>query len=166
MSLDGVSSMSPELKAFIAMVRTYTRDHPELNRLTAGHESGERMIAFAVADALSLYNSTPPFTGMTLQQLLQKNMHSLLLRLTVITLLESVALLSARNHLNYSAGGLNVGMNDKAPLLMNFLQYYKASTDQQLQRVKIALNIESILGADQFGVASEYWFVNNSFLAY
>ena len=82
------------------------------------------------------------------------------MRMTVIALIESVGLLQTRNHINYSNGGLNVGVNDKTPMLMNWLQYYKASTEQMKQRVKIALNIEGILGPSNVGAASELWSVN------
>lgn len=163
---DVVVGMSEEMLAVVTAVRTFMRDHPELNRLTRGEESSNRMIAFAVNDALSLYNLTPPVTRKTLRQLLDDQQAHLLIRLTVCTLIESVSLLMARNHLNYSAGGLNVGMNDKAPLLMNFLQYFKASTDQLLLRVKVAENINALLDPNRPGVVSEYWVTNSNFLQF
>lgn len=164
--LQGISGLSPAMKTFVQVVRDYTRDHPELNRLIAGQESNDRLIAWAVLDALSLFNGTPYLTNLSLEDLLSRNQHSLLLRLTVITLVESVGLLQTRNHLNYSNGGLNVGVNDKTPLLMNWLQYFKASTMDLLQRVKVALNIEGILGPTNTGVFSEIYAVNRSYLAY
>ena len=48
---------------------------------------------------------------------------------TVVALIESVGLLQTRNHLNYSTGGINVGTNDKTPLLMQWLQYYRSFTE-------------------------------------
>ena len=86
--------------------------------------------------------------------------------MTVCSVIESVALLQTRNHINYSDGGTNVGVNDKTPLLMNLLQYYKAFTTQQKQRVKVALNIEGILGPSQSGVHSELFSVNATYAAY
>lgn len=152
--------MSDTMRGFVQLVRLYTRDFPELNRLVAGEESSDRQIAWAVLDALADFNGTPHLTNLSLDDLLQRNQHALLMRMTVIALIESVGLLQTRNHINYSNGGLNVGVNDKTPMLMNWLQYYKASTEQMKQRVKIALNIEGILGPSNVGAASELWSVN------
>jgi len=166
MALQGITGLSPAMKAFVQIVREYMRDHPELNRLTQGQETNDRLIAWSVLDALSYFNGSPPMIGtFSLEDLLNRNQHSLLLRLTVITVMESVGLLQTRNHINYSNGGLNVGVNDKTPLIMNWLQYYKASADQLLLRVKVAMNIEGILGPSNRGVHSELWFVNASYFS-
>lgn len=164
--LQGIDGVTPTMQAFVAVVRDYLRDHAELNRLIAGQETNDRMIAWAVLDAISLFNGTPHFTTLSLEDLLSRNQHSLVLRLTTITLLESVGLLQTRNHINYSNGGLNVGVNDKTPLILQWLQYFKASTMELMQRVKVALNIEGILGPSNTGVHSEYWAVNSTYLAY
>jgi hypothetical protein len=166
MTLEGIEGMSVEMQAMVVAVREYMRDYPELNRLTAGQESSNRMIAFAIQDAVSQYNMTPPMTRIALRDILALEGRYLLVRMVVTTLIESVALLSMRNHLNYSVGGMNVGINDKAPLMMNFLQYYKASTDQLLQRMKTAININSILGSEHYGMPSEYWIVNSNLLQF
>lgn len=166
MALQGIQGMSPTFQSFVQMVRLYLRDIPELNRLIAGEESSDRMIAWAVLDAIDTFNGTPHFTQMSLEDLLAKNQRSLLLRMTVVALLESVGLLQTRNHLNYSDGGINVGVNDKTPLIMNWLQYYKSFTEQKLQHVKVAINIEGILGPNNPGIHSELWAVNSSYLSY
>jgi hypothetical protein len=46
------------------------------------------------------------------------------------------------------------------------LKYYKASTEQMKQRVKVALNIEGILGTSNIGVHSELWAVNSTYAAF
>lgn len=164
--LQGFPGMSQTYRDFVQMVRFYTRDFPELNRIVSGEESSDRQIAWAVLDALSDFNGTPHFTSMTLEDLLSRNQHSLLLRMTTIVLIESVGLLQTRNHINYSNGSINVGVNDKTPMLMNWLQYFKATTEQMKARVKVALNIEGILGPTNSGVHSELWFVNSTYAAY
>jgi hypothetical protein len=166
MSLDGIPNMSEDFRNFVYTVRTYTRDYPELNRLIRGEESTDRQIAWAILDALEDFNGTPPIMTLTLDYLLKRHQHSLLLRMTVITLIESVGLLQTRNHLNYSDGGINVGVNDKTPLLMNWLNYYKSTTEQMKQRVKVAFNIESILGPGNSGVHSELWSINSTFIGF
>lgn len=164
--LQGIEHLSDTMKTFVQVVREYMRDHPELNRLIAGQETNNRLIAWSVLDAVSLFNISGHQTAYTMEQLLAMNHHYLLLRLTVITILESVGLLQTRNHINYSDGGLNVGVNDKTPLIMNWLQYFKASTQQLLQQVKVSLNISGILGSSNVGVHSEYWAINYSYLMY
>lgn len=162
-SLPGASDA---FRSFVQMVRLYMRDFPELNRITAGEETSDRQIAWAVLDAMSDFNGTPHLTTYLLEDLLQINQQALLLRMTVISIIESVGLLQTRNHINYSDGGLNVGVNDKTPMLMNWLQYYRSFTDQMKQRVKVALNIQGILGPSNSGVHSEYWAVNATYAAY
>jgi hypothetical protein len=165
-NLQGLPGVTPTFRAFVQMVRLFTRDFPELNRIVAGEESSDRQIAWATLDALADFNGTPHFTSMSLDELLQRNQQALMLRMTVISLIEQVGLLQTRNHLNYSVGGINVGVNDKTPMLMQWLQYFKASTEQMKQRVKVALNIEGILGPSNSGVFSEYWAVNGTYAQY
>jgi hypothetical protein len=164
--LQGIPHMSHWFRDFVQMVRLYHRDFPELNRIVAGEESSDRQIAWAVLDAVSDFNGTPHFTALSLEDLLQKQQTALVLRMTTISLIESVGLLQTRNHINYSNGGINVGVNDKTPMLMNWLQYYKAFTEQMKQRVKVAINIEGILGPSNSGVHSELWAVNATYAAY
>jgi hypothetical protein len=165
-TLQGIPGMTDPFRAFVQMVRLYTRDFPELNRLTRGEESSDRQIAWAVLDALADFNGTPHFTDFRLETLLHMHQQALLLRMTTIALIESVGLLQTRNHINYSNGGITVGVNDKTPMLMNWLQYYKATTDQLKQRVKVAINIGSILGPTNTGVHSEYWAVNATYASF
>lgn len=165
--LQGVQALSPIMQQFVQVVRLYMRDHPQLNRLVAGEESSDRMIAWATMDALSDFNGTPPLIGtFSLEALLQRDQQALLLRMVTCSLLESVGLLQTRNHVNYSNGGINVGVNDKTPLIMNWLQYFKGTTEQMKQRVKVTFNIEQILGPNNPGVHSEIWSVNSSYLSY
>ena len=166
MSLEGIPQVTEEFRSFVGLVRAYMRDYPELNRLVRGEESTDRQIAWAVLDAIYDFNGTPPITTHSLSTLLQTQQHSLLLRMVTVTLLESVGLLQTRNHLNYSDGGINVGVNDKTPLIMQWLSYYKATTEQMKQRVKVAMNIESIMGPGNIGVHSEIWSVNASWIGF
>ena len=166
MSLQGLPGMSPAFRNFVQEVRYFTRDIPELNRLTAGEESSDRQIAWAVLDALSDFNGTPHLTTMLLEDFLERNQRHLLLRMTVVSLIESVGLLQTRNHINYSNGGVNVGVNDKTPMLMNWLQYFKSSTEQKKTRFKVAINIEGMMGGGGSGVSSELWFVNGTYASF
>ena len=164
--LQGIPWMSQTFQDFVQLVRLYMRDFEELNRIISGEETSDRMIAWAALDALSDFNGTPHLTNYTLEDLLQRNQQYLLLRMTVCSVIESVGLLQTRNYISYSDGGVNVGINSSTPILMNWLQYYKAFTTQQKQRVKVALNIEGILGPSQSGIHSELFSVNATYAAY
>jgi hypothetical protein len=124
------------------------------------------MLAWCVLDALSNFNGQTPITHYTLEDLLAHEQQHLLLRMTAECVLESVGLLQTRNHINYSDGGLNVGVNDKTPMLQNWLQYFRGFTEQRLQKVKVSLNISSILGSGDVGSHSELWAVNGSWFPY
>jgi hypothetical protein len=156
--------VSEAMRQLVALVRLFLRDYPELNRLVCGEESSDRQIAWAILDALSDFNGTPPFTTYALEDLLARNLHHLLMRMTAITLIESVGLLQSRNHINYSAGGVTVGVSDKTPLLLTWLQYFQAKTEQMKVRAKVALNIEGLLtGGSPSGLHSEYWAVHMTY---
>ncbi len=164
--LQAVIPLSRTIREFCPVVRAYLRDMPELNRLVAGVETGDRFIAWSILDAVSLFNGTPHFTSFTLDELFAYQQQYLMLRLTVQTILESVGLLQTRNHINYSNGGINVGVNDKTPMIQSWLQLFSARTDQMITRTKVALNIGGILGVGNTGVHSEYWIVHQSYAAF
>lgn len=150
-----VPSAQLELNNFIQQMRTFLRDYAELNRLIAGVEHSNRQIVWAIGDALDDFNTTPPFTRFDLSNFPSK---SLLVRAVTITLLESLGLLQTRNQLNFSDGGLSVGINDKTPYIQSWLQLFKNSYEEKKQRLKVAYNIETAWGG---GIHSEYRFVNN-----
>jgi hypothetical protein len=144
-----------ELNAMAAQVRSFLRDYAELNRLIAGEESSNRQIVWAIFDALDDFNTSPPFTFFDLSGFPSK---SLLVRGTVISLLESIGLLQTRNHLSFSDGGLQVGVSDKTPFIQSWIQLFRNSYEEKKMRLKTAYNIESAWGG---GLQSEYRFINN-----
>ena len=160
MSQTPLPSASARMNEMIAYIRLYMRDFPELNRLIAGYESSPRMIAWAIVDALDDWNTTPPFIGnASLDNFPSKH---LLARGAVISLLESVAMLQMRNQLQFTDGGITVSVNDKAPMLMQFISMMKAGYEDKKARMKSSLNIEmAMVGSGHF---SEYFVVNGTYL--
>jgi len=155
-----IPSASARMNQIIIMVQEYMRDAPELNRLIQGQESSPRQIAWAVLDALDYYNSTPPFMGrVSLHNF--PSMH-LLLRLAVATLLESISLLQARNHLTFSDGGITVSVSDKHQMLMSWAQMYRASAEQRTRHIKRAINVEMAMQGT--GAFSEYFVINGVYI--
>lgn len=144
-----------QLDRFVQQIRTFMRDYPELNRLVSGVESSNRQIIWAIFDALDEFNTEPPFTSFALENFPSKH---LLVRMTVISLLQSIGLLMTRNQITFSDGGITVGINDKTPLIQSWLQLFMNSYEDKKKKLKVAYNIETAWGG---GVFSEYRFVNN-----
>ena len=143
------------LAQFVGLIRAFMRDHAELNRLIVGQEHSDRLIAWAVIDAMEDFNTTPPMTSFQLNNFPSKS----LLRIgTVINLLESVGLLMTRNHLSFSDGGVTTGgLSDKTPLIQSWIQLFTNKYEEKKQKLKIALNIEGGWGG---GIHSEYLWTN------
>lgn len=137
------------------VVRTFMRDFPQLNRLIRGVENSNRLIYWAIDDALEDWNTTPPLIGAVAINTFPSK--RLLVRGAVINLLESVGLLQTRNHLTFSDGGIQVGVSDKTPLIQSWLQYFKNDYEQKKLKLKVSMNIEGAWGG---GVNSEYLWVN------
>jgi hypothetical protein len=110
-----IPSSHLELNALVNQVRSFMRDYPELNRLIAGYESSNRQIMWAILDCLDDYNTSPPFSAFGISNFPSK---SLLVRGVVCSLLESIGLLQTRNHLQFTDGGIQVGVNDKTPFIL------------------------------------------------
>jgi hypothetical protein len=155
--LQGLAQPSSEaLVAHIQGVRLFMRDFAELNLLLRGEESSDRAITWATMDFLSDFNGTTPFSSFSLDDLFARNLMHLAVRGTVISLLQSLMIFYARNHLPFSDGGLSVGINDKAPLIMSMLNFFQSAYEQNKRMVKTAINIESIMDSGPSGVHSDY----------
>lgn len=153
-------TLPPKLLNTIALIRAKLRDYPELNRLIEGRETSDREIAFSIMEAIDDFNSTPPLIGAF--NLENFPSMSLLIRGSIINILESVGLLQTRNQMSYSDGqGVGVGISDKAPMLMNWIQLYQGQYEQKKFRLKQALNLSGALNGS--GVPSEYTLINGYF---
>lgn len=150
-------SSSEAFNAHIQSVRLFMRDFSELNLLIRGEESSDRMIAWATVDFLSDFNGTPYFTNYSLDDLLTLQLQSFCVRGTVISLLQSLMIFYARNHLPFSDGGLSVSINDKAPIIQSMLSLFQSAYEQQKRLVKTSLNVEGIMDAAPSGVHSDYY---------
>lgn len=155
-----IPSASARMNELVSMIRLYMRDFPELNRLTKGEETSNRMIAWAIIDALDDYNTTPPLLGMS--SITNFPSTSLLREGAVIRILESVGLLQTRNQLQYSDGGLSVSVSDKAPLLLQWIGMFRNSYETKKLRLKSSINIEQAMAGT--GTFSEYFVVNGVYL--
>ena len=153
----GLKGPFPKL---VALTRAYIRDFPELNRLIEGHETSDRMIAFALMDTLDDWNSTPPLIEPASLESFPS--FHLLIRGSIIRILESVGLLQTRNQLTYSDGqGIQVSVSDKSPQLISWINLFTNQYEQKKFRLKQALNLRGAL--NQAAVPSEYRYINGNY---
>lgn len=156
--LEGLGQpMSQAFKNHIQMVRFFMRDFSRLNTLIQGEESSDRMIAWATMDFLSDFNGTPPFSAMTIEEVANRQLSNLAVRGTVISLLQSVMILHARNYLPYTDGGLTVQIHDKAPFYQSMIGLFQSAYEQNKRMVKTAINVELMLDMDASGIHSDYY---------
>ena len=159
-SLTSIPTASKRMNEIIAIIRMYLRDFPELNRLIRGEETSDRMIAWAIVDVLDDWSATPPFLGpVTIDRFPSL---SLLRDGVTARVLESAALLQARNQLSFNDGGITVSVSDKAQLYMNFVQIFWNRYEEKKNRFKASQNIEEAMSGG--GQISEYYLVNNTYL--
>lgn len=161
--LQGIPGLTEATVAVAESIRVWMRDFPELNRLIDGYETSDRQLLFAVMDAVSTINLSPPPIRMDVEGWLRVDGGPLIRYFTIIHLLEGIGLLQTRNHISYSSGGKSLGVNDKTPLILAWLKYFRAVADQLLTRVKVSLNITSILGPEHSGFHSEYWVIHSTY---
>ena len=140
----------------IGAIRAKMRDYPELNRLIDGVETSDRMIAMAIMETIDDFNNTPPLIES--YSLSNFPSVSLLIRGSIINILESVGLLQTRNQLTYRDGDIPIGVSDKTPLLFNWITLFTNRYEQQKIRLKKALNLRGALNGT--GISSEYQLVD------
>lgn len=151
---------SASMNEMIIYVRTFLRDFPELNRLTKGYDHSNTLIAWAIADAIDDWNTTPPFIGSVgLESFPSKH---LLCRAATISLLESLGILQTRNSLSFSDGGITVNLG-QPQMLQQWIAMFKSSYEDKKHRMKSSMNLE--MAMDGGGVISEYFFVNGHYLS-
>jgi len=146
-----------KLSQLISIVRIKLRDFPELNRLIEGYETSDKEIALAAFEAIDDFNTTPPiletYTLETFPSM------SLLIRGTLIYVIESVGLLQTRNHMVYSDGqGVQVSVSDKTPQLLQWLTLFSNQFETKKIRLKKALNLRGALNLG--GLSSEYRYID------
>jgi hypothetical protein len=157
MALESVEGLSPIMRAHTQAVRLFMRDYAEVNLLVRGEESSDRMIAWATMDFVSDFNgSTTPFTSIGIEEMYYRGWQSFCVRGTTCTLLQSLMILYARNHLPFQDGGISINLNDKAPLIMQMLSLLLSAYEQNKRSMKTALNIELLLQPDSTGLFSDY----------
>lgn len=168
--------MAIRLTSFVEEVRNFMRDKPQLNRLLADKETFDSTISICIDHAIDFWNATPPDTVLTISRTASgvniggvptqitiinypSNCKSLLVKLTIGNILQSVLLLRNRNRMAYSDGGTNVD-EESGPIsgYSQLLPFYTSEIERQIIRIKMAKNMSQLLDSTG-GLGSDYsWF--------
>jgi hypothetical protein len=152
-----LSEIPRDMDKLIEFVRVYIRDKEELNTLLDGKESNQLDINVAILMAIDDFNNTPPLIGNF--KLVNFPSMALLVWGTVIQLLITSGILQSRNKLNYTDGGINVAVSDKADDYRAWIGNLASFYVNGKSNLKIARNIEGGFG----GSRSEYSTIQGGF---
>ncbi len=135
-------------------VRTYCKDIEPLNVLLRGKlQSSDELIMLAMRLATNDYNLVPPLTNVSVDSFPSDTMfmYGILHHLC-----NAEAERQLRNNVNYSAQGLNAGIDDKFEQYNRLAAYYKQLFDQKVTENKTYQNMDRAWG----GSASPYACIN------
>ena len=145
-------AITPDLRKekLINQVRIYLSDFPYYNRLIGSEENEKETIELSIDMSVDRFNlAETPTTGFDLT-----NFPSLVILIygSVIELLQMKGILYSRNRLNYSDGGIQVAINDKAGEYMQWARAMQQTYDRLVIDKKKELNAAAAWG----GIPSEY----------
>jgi len=146
-------SISFEDQLYVDRLRNYLGDFITSNKLDGVQESTDEDIHDAMLDTLDEINfEYLPTSTYTFQTCPSFN----LLKLgTVLQILTSKGILSARNTLTFSdAGGVTVQDMDKYGRYINYFNVLIAKYQRGVQNMKVGQNVDDAYGE----VHSEYWY--------
>lgn len=141
-------------QVFMQVVRSILRDHPQLNRLTAGRETSDGEIAMAATMAISMFNTVPPVFANAYDFRTFPSVAWLTIG-TIGWVLNSAALLRHRNTLSYQDGGVNVE-TENAQGYTTIGQQWWGQFMAWAPEYKVSINLNLAFGTSPTGVHSEY----------
>lgn len=138
------------VQVILRQVRSFLRDHPEVNALLDGEETGDPLLELYVDMAIDDWNTTPPILGPV--QVTNHPARSQMILYICALCLWSAAILQARNQLAYSDGGISVQTSDKSQIYQQISAQLMQVYEQKKLRYKKSQNAEAAYG----GLLSEY----------
>ena len=142
-------------RAFLRRTREFMRDYPGLNTLFDGQENSDAMILSALERTLQHISDTPPVIELAL---VLNYPERVLMDGVVADLLQSAAILHARNDLSFSAGGVSVQPTQMGSYL-NLSQYLYSRYFSEMKNLKVARNHQ--LAVDGSGSLHSEWLLVN-----
>lgn len=130
-------------------VREHISDKVENNHLLDGVEFTNTRIDLAMTLAIDRFNMVPPISSATVYTFPNKQ---ILMYGTLALLFEGQSALLARNHMNYSDGGIQIPVEERMQLYTSLATMYAQAFDTSSRGLKIQRNIEDGWGS----VSSDY----------
>ena len=124
----------------VAEVREYVSDYAPNNYLIDGEEFSETYVALCMSLAAEEFNALSPFTTYSLLTFPSK---SVLLLGTIWKMMDGKSLLLARNTMNYTDGGLQIPIEERAELYSNLASKFGGQFKDSAVKLKINMNMES-----------------------
>lgn len=121
-------------------VREYTSDYAQNNYLIEGEEMSDSFISLCMTLAADSFNAIPPIGNMGVQNFPSK---AILLYGTLWHAYDGKALLLARNTMEYSDGGLQIPIEERAQLYKTLAAGFQQQFTDSATKLKIQLNMES-----------------------
>lgn len=127
----------------IPLLRTFLGDTPEDNKLIPDQELSDDKLGLALDMALDEYNHTPPFEEVTFVGFPSL---TLILQGGAIHALVMAGMVNSRNFLNFSDGGVQEVVSDKAAAYQSWIANIVGSYREGALSLKTALNMERNFG--------------------
>lgn len=121
-------------------IREYVSDYAPNNYLIDGEEFSDTYIALCISLGVDGYNSMTPMSKFTEGTFPSKG---ILLLGTCWQMFLGKAALLARNTMQYSDGGLQIPIEERAELYMSLANNFRAQFREAAQALKIQQNMES-----------------------
>lgn len=121
-------------------VREYISDYAVNNYLIEGEEMSDTFIELCMTLAADSFNSIPPIGNVGVQNFPSK---AVLLWGTLWHCYDGKALLLARNTMQYSDGGLQIPIEERAELYRQLAANFQQQFTESASKLKIQLNMES-----------------------
>lgn len=121
-------------------VREYTSDYAPNNYLIDGEEMTDTYLSLCMTLAADSFNTIPPIGNVGLQNFPSK---AVLLYGTCWHAYQGKSLLLARNTMEYSDGGLQIPIEERAQLYQSIAANFERQFTEAATKLKIQLNMES-----------------------
>lgn len=130
-------------------IREFTSDYAPNNYLIDGEEMTDTFLSLCMTLAADSFNSMTPRSSFGVETFPSK---AILLYGTLYHAYNGKSLLLARNTMQYSDGGLNIPIEERAELYMNLANGFQQTFTTQTKALKIQMNMDSGWG----DVVSDY----------
>ena len=132
----------------IDMIREFLSDYPVNNYLIDGEEMTDTYLSICINLGLDSFNSMSPKSSYTIATMPSA---SILLYAAIFHAYQGKSALLARNTMQYSDGGLQIPIEERAELYQSLSNNFNAIFQLQAKQLKIELNMESGWG----GISSD-----------